>query len=36
MTNLLERALGLATELARHVAWYVRHQVQPSPRSRGD
>jgi hypothetical protein len=36
MTKVLEDALGLATDLARHVAWFVAHQVQPSPRERDD
>jgi hypothetical protein len=34
MTKVLEDALGLAADVARHVAWFVRHQVQPSPRER--
>jgi hypothetical protein len=34
MVKVLEGALGLAAEVARHVAWFVRHQVQPSPRER--
>jgi len=36
MTKVLEDALGLAADMARHVAWLFRHQVQPSPRERGD
>jgi hypothetical protein len=36
VAKLLEDALGLAADLARHVAWFVVHQVQPSPRDRGD
>jgi hypothetical protein len=36
MTKVLEEALGLAADVARHVAWFVAHQVQPSPRERGD
>jgi hypothetical protein len=24
--------IGLAAEAARHVAWYLSHQVNPSPR----
>jgi hypothetical protein len=36
MTKVLEDALGLAAGLARHVAWFVAHQVQPSPRDRDD
>jgi hypothetical protein len=34
MTKLIGGALGLAAEVARHVAWYVSHQVQPDPRPR--
>jgi hypothetical protein len=34
MTKALEGALGLAADVARHVAWFVRHHVQPSPRDR--
>jgi hypothetical protein len=34
MTKLLGGAIGLAAGLARHVAWYVSHQVQPEPRDR--
>jgi hypothetical protein len=36
MTKVLEDALELAADVARHVAWFVQHQVQPSPRERGD
>jgi hypothetical protein len=36
MTKVLEEALGLAAEVARHVAWFVQHQVQPTPRERDD
>jgi hypothetical protein len=36
MTKLLEGALGLAADLARHVAWFVQHQVQSSPRELDD
>jgi hypothetical protein len=36
MTKLLEGALGLAADVARHMAWFVAHQVQPSPRERSD
>jgi hypothetical protein len=36
MTKVLEDALGLAADFARHVAWFVAHQVQPSPRERDD
>lgn len=36
MTKVLEDAIGLATDFARHVAWFVQHQVQPSPRERDD
>jgi hypothetical protein len=34
MTKLLGDAIELAADLARHVAWYVSHQVQPEPRDR--
>jgi hypothetical protein len=34
MTKVLEGAIGLATDVARHVAWFVAHHVQPSPRDR--
>jgi hypothetical protein len=34
MTKALEGALGLAADVARHVAWYVSHQMSGSPRSR--
>ena len=36
MTKMLEGAFGLAADVARHVAWFVQHHVQPSPRERGD
>jgi hypothetical protein len=36
MTKVLEDAIGLATDVARHVVWFVAHQVQPSPRERED
>ncbi|MEA2331065.1 MAG: hypothetical protein QOH58_1203 [Thermoleophilaceae bacterium] len=36
MTKVLEGALELAADVARHVAWFVAHQVQPNPRERGD
>jgi hypothetical protein len=36
MTTVLEGALELAADVARHVAWFVQHQVQPSPRARDD
>jgi hypothetical protein len=36
MTKVLEATLGLAADVARHVAWFVVHQVQPSPRDRTD
>ena len=36
MTKVLEDALGLAADVTRHVAWFVAHQVQPSPRERED
>jgi hypothetical protein len=35
VTKALEDALGLAADLARHLAWYVTHQVQGSPRPKG-
>jgi hypothetical protein len=34
MTKVLEGALGLAADVARHVAWFVQHHVQASPRDR--
>jgi hypothetical protein len=34
MTKLVGGAFGLATAVARHVAWYVSHQMQPDPRER--
>ena len=34
MTKLIGGALGLAADVARHVAWYLSHQVQPEPRER--
>jgi hypothetical protein len=36
MTKVLEDAFGLAADMARHVAWFVRHQMQPTPRERED
>ena len=36
MTKVLEGALELAANVARHVAWFVQHHVQPSPRERDD
>jgi hypothetical protein len=36
MTKVLEGALGLAADVARHVAWFVQHHVQSSPRERDD
>jgi hypothetical protein len=36
VTKVLEEAIGLAADVARHVAWFVQHQVQPSPRERDD
>ena len=36
MTKVLEGALELAADVARHVAWFVQHQVQPTPRVRDD
>jgi flavin-binding protein dodecin len=36
MVKALEDAIGLAADVARHVAWFVVHQVQPSPRERDD
>jgi hypothetical protein len=35
MTKLLGGAIEIATEVARHVAWYVRHQVHGDARERG-
>jgi hypothetical protein len=35
MTKLVGGAMGLAAAVARHVAWYVSHQMQPNPRDRG-
>jgi hypothetical protein len=32
MAKLVGGAIGLAASVARHVAWYVSHQVQPDPR----
>jgi hypothetical protein len=34
MTKTLGDALGLAAGIARHVAWYVSHQMYGSPRAR--
>jgi hypothetical protein len=34
MTKVLEGALGLAADVARHLAWYVSHQVHGNPRER--
>ena len=34
MAKLVGGAIGLATALARHVAWYVSHQMQADPRDR--
>jgi hypothetical protein len=34
MTKLIAGAVGLVTDVARHVAWYVSHHVQPNPRRR--
>jgi hypothetical protein len=34
MTKLIGGAFGLAADVARHVAWYLAHQVQPEPRER--
>jgi hypothetical protein len=28
MTKLVAGALGLAADVARHVAWYVSHQIR--------
>jgi hypothetical protein len=36
MARVLGGAIGLAAGVARHVAWFVCHQVQPSPRERAD
>ncbi len=27
--------LGLATDVIKHVAWYVSHRIDPQPRDRG-
>jgi hypothetical protein len=35
MAKLVGGAMGLAAAVARHVAWYVSHQIQPNPRDRG-
>jgi hypothetical protein len=35
MTKLIGGAIGIAADVARHVAWYVSHQVQRDPRTRG-
>jgi hypothetical protein len=34
MSKLLGSAIGLAADVARHVAWYVSHQMQAEPRER--
>jgi len=34
MTKLIGGALGLAADVARHVAWYVSHKVAPAARER--
>jgi hypothetical protein len=34
MTKLFGGTVGLAAAVARHVAWYVSHQVQADPRDR--
>jgi hypothetical protein len=34
MSKLLGGAIGLAADVARHVAWYVSHQMQSDPRDR--
>jgi hypothetical protein len=34
MTKLLGGAMGLAADVARHVAWYVAHQMNAEPRNR--
>jgi hypothetical protein len=34
MTKLLGDALGVAANIARHMAWYVSHHVQADPRTR--
>ena len=36
MVKVLEDAIGCAADIARHVAWFVAHQVQASPRERDD
>jgi hypothetical protein len=36
MAKVLGGALELAANVARHMAWFVQHQVQRSPRERGD
>jgi hypothetical protein len=36
MTKVLEDALELAADVAKHVAWFVQHQMQPTPRERED
>jgi hypothetical protein len=35
MAKLVGGAMGLAAAVARHVAWYVSHQMQPNPRDGG-
>jgi hypothetical protein len=34
MAKLVGGAMGLAAAVARHVAWYVSHQMQSNPRDR--
>ena len=34
MSKLIGEALGLAADVARHLAWYISHHVQPDPRER--
>jgi hypothetical protein len=34
MAKLLGGAIGLAADVARHVAWYVSHHMNPEPRDR--
>jgi hypothetical protein len=31
----MSKLIELATDVARHVAWYVRHRVHGEPRERG-
>jgi len=35
MTKLIGGAIGIATDVARHLVWYVRHRVNGDPRERG-